>query len=235
MATPRHNGLASGTCPLFDPLPVQIVTNIQADTGGSNRGHKQRWSTIRPNMRRTTFIYCSLYTRLFHASIPGVYVTHTCTTSRTSERDWLGLAGTELDCIGLPGSPPGWLAAALCCACVVWSEVFTLAWLDLPMQMKNPIFKVCFSLSLRFLLVLLPLLLAELLFLSFFHSSLSAHAACCCLGAGSFFLVFFHVVCTFVVYFLVTSTQGQADTWSNCPSIDTKHQHGQQKQQQLQQ
>lgn len=37
--------------------------------------------------------------------------------------------------------------------CMCLAGVFTLAWLDLPMQMKNPIFKVCFSLSLRLLLV----------------------------------------------------------------------------------
>lgn len=53
--TPGHNRLAHCN-----------TNRYQFSTGHGSTSHKQR-STIWPNMRRTPFIYCSLYTRLFLA------------------------------------------------------------------------------------------------------------------------------------------------------------------------
>lgn len=75
--TPGHNRLAHCN-----------TNRYQFSTGHGSTSHKQR-STIWPNMRRTPFIYCSLYTRLFLAcslsfslslfltacAVPGVHVT----------------------------------------------------------------------------------------------------------------------------------------------------------------
>lgn len=204
-------------------------------------------------MRRTPFIYCTFHTltclttsHSFSLSLFPLFLSfclHVLVPwpTFTEPRGVLQAFGPRL--------PPGPCLCIDFMLCMCLAGVFTLAWLDLPMQMKNPIFKVCFSLSLRFLLVLLLLLLYL------------PNARFCILPSCFFFFFFgictmtlphpgFNswsvvddstptllpfllcvcecVVCTIVVYIFWPHQHRYAHIHmhtTNCPAIDTKHRH----------